>query len=361
MTSARSKSDGDNRPTPNTSVPPLPFLIRKFLFNLRVSLPLEMKLKTWLSIALAVVVVAAISYPFISPQPTSPASTFWQAPDTSLLANDPNAELIRYGRDLIAHTAKYLGPEGSVAHISNGMNCQNCHIDAGTKTFALNYGGVAATYPQVRPRSNRSTSIATRVNECLERSLNGQPLDTTSHEMRAILKYINWLGASVPKGKRPEGAGLNKLAYLNRAADPARGQTVYITQCAKCHGPNGEGITQTDHTYAYPPLWGPHSFNDGAGLYRVSNFAAFVRSNMPFGATFEVPTLTEEEAWDVAAFVNSQPRPHKDQSQDWPQVQSKPVDHPFGPFADPFSESQHKFGPFGPIKHFRDSIQTQSK
>ena len=70
---------------------------------------------------------------------------------------------------------------------------------------------------------------------------------------------------------------------------------------------------------------------------------------MPFGATYHAPQLTAEEAWDVAAFVNTQPRPHKDQKQDWKDFAKKPVDFPFGPYADTFSEQQHKFGPFGPI------------
>ncbi len=324
-----------------------------------------MKTRSWPSLIVFLLiaeVIVFVNWPEHKPSTKKESQpAYWQAPDTSQFATIANGDLIRYGRNLIAHTAQYLGPHGTVAQISNGMNCQNCHIDAGTKTFALNYSGVAATYPQVRARSNRSTSIATRVNECLERSLNGRALDTTSREMKAITMYIQWLGQSVPKGKRPEGTGVKRLAYLQRAANPVRGQEIYLAQCAKCHGANGEGITQTDGTLLYPPLWGPNSFNDGAGLYRLSNFAAFVRSNMPFGTVYDQPSISEEDAWDIAAFVNSQPRPHKDQSQDWPHVPTKPVDHPFGPFADPFSESQHKFGPFGPIQHYRDSLQTQSR
>jgi thiosulfate dehydrogenase len=102
--------------------------------------------------------------------------------------------------------------------------------------------------------------------------------------------------------------------------------------------------------YQYPPLWGAHSYNQGAGLFRMSRFAGYVKANMPLGATWDAPQLTDEEAWDVAAYVNSQPRPKKDIRADWPDISSKPFDHPFGPFADGFSAKQHKFGPFGPIK-----------
>jgi thiosulfate dehydrogenase len=97
-------------------------------------------------------------------------------------------------------------------------------------------------------------------------------------------------------------------------------------------------------------LWGPLSYNDAAGLYRLSNFAGYVKYNMPLGARHDAPVLTDEEAWDVAAYVNSRPRPHKNVPSDWPDVRKKPFDHPFGPYADRYSERQHKFGPFGPLK-----------
>jgi thiosulfate dehydrogenase len=61
------------------------------------------------------------------------------------------------------------------------------------------------------------------------------------------------------------------------------------------------------------------------------------------------PLLTDEEAWDIAAFVNSMPRPEKKFDGDWPDISKKPVDHPYGPFSDPFPEVQHKYGPFKAI------------
>src|SRR6185312_8971469 len=100
--------------------------------------------------------------------------------------------------------------------------------------------------------------------------------------------------------------------------------------------------------YAFPPLWGKNSYNDGAGLYRLSSFTDFVKSNMPFGTSWQHPILTDAQAWDVAAYVNSQPRPHKDQSMDWKNIAEKPIDFPSGPYADSFSEKQHKYGPFLP-------------
>ncbi len=289
---------------------------------------------------------------FATPVIDNPKSEtkLWQAPDWQLLPQDEQGKLISYGRDLIVRTSSYLGPNGSVKAMSNGMNCQNCHLDAGTKPFGNNYSAVAATYPKFRPRSGSEETIEKRVNDCFERSLNGQALPDDSEEMKAIVAYINWVGKDVPKGKSPEGSGLVELPFLDRPANVENGKLVYEKQCVVCHGKEGNGIALADGTgWQFPPLWGDHSYNQGAGLYRLSRFAGYVKANMPLGATYGNPQLTDEEAWDVAAYVNALPRPEKDLSQDWPDISKKPIDHPFGPFADEFDETQHKFGPYKPI------------
>lgn len=280
-------------------------------------------------------------------------NNFWRAPDISRVINAKQRDMIAYGKELIAHTSRYLGPQGSVKHTSNGLNCQNCHLDAGTKAFGNNYGAVAATYPKYRARSGAVESIEKRVNDCFERSLNGEPLDTASVEMHAIVSYMKFLGSGVDPVKMPEGIGLKKIQLLDRAADPIKGKKLYEARCVACHGKNGEGLKQPDGAeYQFPPLWGDNSYNNGAGLYRLSNFAQFIYSNMPLGSSHDNPMLSVEEAWDIAAYVNALPRPQKDLSKDWPKVETKPFDHPFGPFADPYPEAQHKFGPFKEIQTF---------
>jgi thiosulfate dehydrogenase len=262
-------------------------------------------------------------------------------------------ELVVYGRELIAHTSDYLGPKGSVKSISNGMNCQNCHLNAGTQPWGNNYFAVQSTYPKFRARSGAIEDQVKRVNDCFERSLNGQALPAESKEMRAILAYIKWLGTDVKKGKSPKGSGIFKLKGLKRAIDPTKGAEVYAAKCQSCHQADGGGVLAENGTsYTYPPLWGPHSYNHGAGLYRMSNFAGYVKYNMPLGANYDKPQLSDEEAWDLAAYVNSMPRPGKDLSKDWPDIAGKPFDHPFGPYADPFTEEQHKYGPYKPIKEW---------
>jgi thiosulfate dehydrogenase len=284
---------------------------------------------------------------------------YWNAPVVSELEGNPYKEVILYGKDLIVHTSEYFGTHGKVLRsYTNGMNCQNCHLEAGTKIFGNNYSSVNSTYPKYRARSGSVENVYKRINDCFERSLNGKSLDTNSREIQSIAAYIQWLGKDVPKGKKATGAGLKDVAVLDRAADAETGRILYSQKCVSCHQSTGEGIMNAGQTaYVYPPLWGPHSYNKGAGLFRISNFAKFIKYNMPLGVSYTNTQLTDEEAWDIAAFVNSRPRADKNVKKDWPEIQEKPFDYPFGPYADNFDERQHKYGPFKPIQEKAASSQ----
>ena len=257
-------------------------------------------------------------------------------------------DLIRYGKKLIDSTSKYFGPHGSIAAITNGINCGNCHRESGTKLYSNNFLLVSATYPKFRERSGRVESVEFRVNECMQRSLNGEAIDSMGKEMKAMVAYIKWTGKNV-KDSKVEGAGGKEIDFLTRAADQEKGKMIFVASCVKCHGNDGEGIS-VNGSYIYPPLWGEHSYAVSAGMYRLTKLASFVKNNMPLGATYQLPQLSDDDAWDVAAFINSQPHPKKTFAYDWRVVSTKPVDYPFGPYADNFSELQHKYGPFAPIK-----------
>jgi thiosulfate dehydrogenase len=287
-----------------------------------------------------------------APAALAAATPVWHPPAVTTIPSGEKGTSILYGQALVSETARYLGPKGSVRPMTNGMNCQNCHLQAGTKPFGNNYSFTAASYPKFRARSNSTETLNKRISDCFERSLNGIAPDSNSKEMVAIKDYIEWLGSEVPPHAKPDGSGIQKIAFLARPADPKKGALVYQQQCQTCHGVNGDGVKTPDGiTYTFPPLWGPHSYNDGAGLFRLSSFAGYVKYNMPFGADYNNTRLTDEESWDVAAFINSQPRPHKDQSGDWQDIKQKPVDFPFGPYADAYSEQQHKYGPFTSMQH----------
>ncbi len=286
---------------------------------------------------------------------------YWTAPDIASLNLIQNKDLILYGKDLIVHTSEYFGKKGKLfKNNTNGLNCQNCHLEAGTKIFGNNFSAVASTYPKYRARSGTKEDIYKRVNDCFERSLNGKRLDTNSKEMQGIVAYIKWLGKDVKNGDKPTGSGLKDLAFLDRASNPEKGKMVYLEKCQSCHQATGAGKLNAEKTgYTYPPLWGGNSYNDGAGLYRIASFAKYVKYNMPQGINHSSPQLSDEEAWDVAAFVNSKVRPHKNIEFDWPKIEEKPFDHPFGPYADGFNEKQHKYGPFKSIKNKSEEMNKE--
>lgn len=318
----------------------------------------------WVILLLCGSMVVVLSNPelFTGPENSEPISIItpytpkkqdhWVAPDVSTIPSGSEGQRIRYGHQLITHTAKYLGPNGSVLQITNGMNCQNCHLEAGTKLYGNNYAGVASTYPKFRARSGSIETIEKRVNDCIQRSLNGKPLSSDSEELKSFVSYIKWIGSQVPKDSIPKGTGIETPTMLDRPSDPERGRIVFQQNCTRCHGNNGEGMKVADsEEWLYPPLYGADSYNTGAGLYRLSRFAGYVKHNMPNDlASFEKPFLTDDQCWDVAAYINSMPRPGFDISADWPDISKKPFDHPFGPFSDQRTEQDHKFGPWSIAK-----------
>lgn len=279
----------------------------------------------------------------------------WTPPDTSTIPHDEFGDMVRYGRDLIVNTAYYLGPEGKVGKfLGNKMNCTNCHLDAGTRPYAFNYFSTHARYPQYRARENKILSLADRVNNCIERPHNGKHLPLNSKEMTAIISYMKWLSAKVPVDGHVKGDGPVKMEFMERAADPAKGEEVYKRECQTCHGADGEGKMRADNVcYEYPPLWGPKSYQAGSSVHRVIKMAAFVYANMPNKlATHDNPKLTQEEAYDVVAFINNDAihsRPKEVTKVDYPNIDHKPIDYAKGPYLDPFSEMQHKYGPYQEI------------
>lgn len=188
--------------------------------------------------------------------------------------------------------------------------------------------------------------------------MNGRALPVAGPEMKAILTYIRYISGPERVGQSLHGRGSPPLPLPDRAADPERGRQVYAEACAACHGEDGQGqrleaaeAAATGRRYQFPPLWGPDSYNDGAGMARVITAARFVHANMPLGTSFEAPQLPVEDAFGVMAFVNSQPRPHKaGLERDFPNRSKKPVDAAYPPFVGPFTPEQHRFGPWRPIQ-----------
>jgi len=291
-------------------------------------------------------------------QETPSAQQIWTVPEIGALPNNANGRLVRRGRDLIAATYAYIGPEvadRAKRFAGNNLACTSCHLQAGTKKFGIPLFGLFGEFPRYSARSGAQMTIEDRLNSCMTRSMSGRALPVGAPEMQAMVAYIKFLSTGVAPGQLLPGMGTGKMPELDRPADPVRGERGYANACLTCHGPNGAGIRRslptTDLGYMVPPLWGSDSFNDGAGMARLIAAANFIHFNMPHGVDYLNPQLSPEQAWDIAAYVISQPRPHKaGLDKDFPDPLEKPVDTPYGPYADGFSEQQHKYGPFAPIR-----------
>jgi thiosulfate dehydrogenase len=275
-------------------------------------------------------------------------------PDTLKIPDGKYGDMVKYGRELMLNTAYYIGPEGMNGHYTgNKMNCTNCHQQAGTKPFALNLVRSHEMYPQYRAREGRVLSLAERVNNCVMRPHNGKPLPFDGKEMVALLSYLRWINSEVPDSINFKGDGFVHIDLSSRAASPEKGQKIYQARCQRCHGAQGEGVmAMNEVTYTYPPLWGANAYQPGSSMHRILVHARWIKANMPYdSAKWDKPVLTDEEALDVAAFINDDrihERPNP-KTLDYPFPKDKAIDYGKGPYADTFSEAQHKFGPYQPI------------
>jgi thiosulfate dehydrogenase len=297
------------------------------------------------------------------------AGSIWTVPEVGALPDNDYGRQVRRGRDLITATYAHIGPEVSdpaKRYAGNNLACGNCHLQAGTKKLGLPVFGLYGDFPKYSARAGAEISIEDRVNSCMTRSMNGRALPADAPELQAFVAYIKFLSTGVPPDQRIPGLGAGNIPELDRAADPVRGRAIYVAKCQTCHNTDGSGIRRslptTDLGYMVPPLWGSDSFNNGAGMDRLITAANFVHSNMPQGADYLNPVLSTRDAWDVAAFVVSQPRPVKPELEnDFPDLALKPVDTPYGPYLDGFSEQQHKYGPFAPIRAALARLKTEAK
>jgi len=292
----------------------------------------------------------------------APIQKDWLAPDVSKLPDDKYGQSVRQGKTLMEQTYKHIGPEvkdASKRFAGNNLACTSCHMESGGRKFGNPWVGTFVSFPQYRGREDAVSTTEERINGCMERSMNGRKLPLDSAEMKAMMSYLHFLSTGLPVGAKLEGGGTLKLKALARAADPVAGKVVYASSCVACHGENGQGMRRGKagdaDGYQFPPLWGPDSYNNGAGMARMTLAAGFIKGNMPSGITHLTTVLTDEQAFDVAAYVNSQPRPVKSHLEvDFPARKNKPVDAAFPPYTPGFSAEQHKYGPWQPIQAARE-------
>jgi len=201
---------------------------------------------------------------------------------------------IVYGYNIVMETERY-----AARYVGNKLRCTNCHLNGGTVPDGLPLN-VAGLYPQWRSKNGVRNGIVLRIRECFLYSHNGVLPPDHAPEVLAVAAYINYLSEGQVIGKRPDGAGVPTVPDTGFDPNPARGEVVYKRSCVVCHGDDGAG------TPAAPPLWGPGSYNAGAGMNRIEQAAGFIWANMPLG---QGRSLTYQEALDVAAFLHLQLRP----------------------------------------------------
>lgn len=224
-------------------------------------------------------------------------------PQDATIPEGVHGASIRRGRAILMATGDSLP-----AFVGNDLKCTSCHLDAGTRAWAAPWVGVYSRFPQYRSRNATVNLIEDRINDCLQRSLGGKPLPWDHPAMRDIIAYLGWLSVDYPVGGVVRGEGFDRFGPLD--PDTAAGREVFAGECARCHGPSGQG------SELGPPVWGDRSFTIGAGMARLRTAAAFIHRNMPFDRP---GTLSEQQAYDVAAYVTRQPRPDfPAKDLDWP-------------------------------------------
>lgn len=209
-------------------------------------------------------------------------------------------DMVRLGKQVFTETGKY-----APKYVGNKLNCVNCHLDAGRLANSAPLWAAWGKYPAYRGKNKMVNTMEERIQGCFTYSMNGSAPPADSQELKALMSYAYWLAEGAPTGVDLPGRGYPKLDEPENKPDYQRGEQVFVNNCALCHGDKGEGRKQNGKV-VFPSLWGDDSFNWGAGMHRVNTAAAFIHANMPLG---KGGSLTEQQAWDVAYYVNSHERP----------------------------------------------------
>ncbi len=237
----------------------------------------------------------------VSSGAASAAAAAFHPPPEAAMPKGEMGEIIKAGRRIFNAT-----PAAAGRFVGSAMRCSSCHLDAGRLADSAPLWAAFVSYPAYRSKTRSVNTFANRLQGCFEYSMNGTAPPLGDPVLVALESYAYWLASGAPVDPKIRGRGYPKLAAPAQAADFARGQAVFEQHCALCHGADGTGQRAADGTTVFPPLWGRDSFNWGAGMGRVNTAAGFIKANMPLGLA---GSLTDQQAWDVALFVDSHERP----------------------------------------------------
>jgi thiosulfate dehydrogenase len=227
------------------------------------------------------------------------AAAFTPPPDSAIPDNEFGKE-IRRGQAIFDNTAA-----NAPAFVGNTLRCASCHLDAGRLANSSPLWAAYVTYPAYRSKNGHVNTLAERMQGCFRFSMNGKAPPLGDEVLVALESYAFFLASGAPTGVTLPGRGYRTPGEPPLAMDFVRGGQVFAQKCALCHGVDGQG-QESNGAVVFPPLWGPQSFNWGAGMSSIKNAAGFIQGNMPLS---QGNTLTDQEAWDVARFMNSHERP----------------------------------------------------
>jgi thiosulfate dehydrogenase len=238
-----------------------------------------------------------------APRPTAKLRVPFRVPRESELTDAAYRASALRGRALLLATRDSLP-----RNVGNSLRCASCHLDNGLRRNAMPWVGSYARFPQYRERSAKVDLLEDRINDCFERSLNGKALAPSGRDMRDIVAYFAFLSRGIPVGAEMDGQGLPRLKPI--PGDLNRGVALFASSCARCHAADGRG------TALAPPLWGARSYNVGAGMANIITAASFIHALMPIDRPGQ---LTEQQAFDVATYINTRSRPDFPRKiHDWP-------------------------------------------
>lgn len=224
----------------------------------------------------------------------------FHSPRESDMPTDEFGKMVLLGKQIFVDTQHY-----AKKYTGNGLNCVNCHLDRGRHNDSAPMGPAFVRYPKYRGKNKEVNTMEQRIQGCFRYSENGTPPPPLSNEMKGLVSYFSWLATGAPANTKLKEAGFVKADKPPKKPDAKRGAQVFARNCALCHGAQGEG-TRIGQRYQFPPLWGEQSYNWGAGMHRINTAAAFIKANMPLG---KGGSLSLQDAWDVAAYINSHERP----------------------------------------------------
>lgn len=244
-----------------------------------------------------------------APAPNQPVGRdgYFVPPSDDEIPKGPVGDAIKRGRDIFIDTGKHASN-----YVGNSMACAQCHLDAGRRENSAPMWAAYVQYPKFRAKNNKINTLEERIAGCFTYSMNaqasvaGKAPPAGDDIYKELMTYMYWLADGAPTGENMRGGGYIKVALPKDGYDLKRGAGVYAQNCALCHGANGEGRKEADGTVRFPPLWGPESYNWGAGMARIDTAAGFIKANMPLSKPY---SLSDQEAWDVAAYIDSHERP----------------------------------------------------